>query len=165
MLEEVKNDPEAACYLNPKNGCNFAFPFPEYDGKKAGCISNFHEGERVDFFFSAPEDMQIFHENLSFHMHPRGGEAVNISTGCVYGENTLHSRLSHNGTYMRLYGQVYYNGQLHITAKCVYCECSSIFDKDEAFIIADIIDIWTDENPEQVKYYKEISKRIRETYI
>lgn len=43
MLEKHKDDPESGYYLNPENGCSFAFPYPAYDGKDVGGISNFHE--------------------------------------------------------------------------------------------------------------------------
>ena len=140
MLEKAASDPEAAYYLNPENSCSFAFPFPEYDGKKAGEITNFHEGERVDFFFSAPEGMQIFHSYIWFHTHPKGGEGVNIQTPCVYQNEATTSKMYYSTARMRLDTQKYYKGSLYITAKCIYCGESTIFDREEAFLIAEKID-------------------------
>lgn len=135
QLEKVKDDPEAAYYLNPKNGCSFAFPYPEYDGKEAGQISNFHEGEKAEpiILFLKREGSQTHHTRIAHHIHPKGGQGINLFCDCPYhsAENVPNN---FNDEFVRFYlnEQVYVNSELAISAQCIYCGQTNIFEAEEA---------------------------------
>lgn len=187
-LGALKNHPDssipgtdAKAYVDPKNNCNFAFPFPEYDGKGVGEISNFHQGSRVEFTFKFPKG-RGHHKDLVFHTHPRGAEGLNVFTPCPYDPNAKRSRVYDNEFEVyRLTTQHYYNGKLHVGGECAYCGCINIFDKEEAQIISNIImeevaelmdrsenEYYCESDRENYKkeaeYKKEIAKRIIDTY-
>lgn len=137
-LELHRGEPEANHYLNPKNKCSFAFPYPKYDGKKAGEISQFHEGERSEFIFTVPSTVECFHEQMSHHLHPKGGEGINVFYPCPYMEGAhVSTNFNKSNVRFRLMYQRYYNESLHITADCIYCGCSNIFSAEEAEIIVE----------------------------
>lgn len=120
-LEAVRHDEEAAIYLNPANACSFAFPFPEYDGKAVGEISNFHDGQRADYFFKLPKGCGI-HGTITHHIHPRGAEGINLFIPCPYsaGSNTSRNFNPEFETF-RLTSEKYENGKLRVLVECVYC--------------------------------------------
>lgn len=120
-LEAVRHDEEAAAYLNPENGCSFAFPFPEYDGKAVGEISNFHDGERADYFFKLPKGSGI-HGTITHHIHPKGAEGINLFIPCPYsaGSNTSRNFNPEFETF-RLTSEKYENGKIRVMVECVYC--------------------------------------------
>ena len=158
-LNEKGGDVEA--YLNPKNNCSFAFPFPEYDGKEVGEISNYHDDMRVNLHFFYPANRLSHHKKVLYQLKPQGVPMKNLYCECPqkYNEETKEGNI-----YFRLSEQVYFEGKLCITAECPYCENVNIFDKEEAEMICnDYFDHYS-ENPETQAYYSEIAKRIRATY-
>jgi len=160
MLEAVKSDPEAAYYLDPKNKCNFAFPFPEYDGKKVGEISNFHAG-RAEFFFEFAGD--AYHQDICTHLHPRGGAGINLFHPCPYNGGRSSANFKNVPTW-RLSRQVNIDGRLHIMAECIYCEAPNYFSKEEAATVCEWIETRKHSTEESRLYYLEIAKRIKQTY-
>lgn len=172
---------DAHYYINPENKCSFAFPFPEYDGKEIGEISNFHEGERVDFFFKFKGESH--HKEIVTHVHPKGGQGINIFSPCVYSDRAKISRNldTSKGETFRLTEQCFYNGELCICAECIYCGAKNIFSKEEAQelaqnIMQDAERLLKDSNnnyyhesdrkryKKESIYIKEIAKRILKTY-
>lgn len=169
QLEALKSEPEAAYYLKPENGCRFAFPFPEYDKRKVGEFSNFHEGERVDYFMKLPKSWGGHHGRISHHIHPRGGQGVNLFSPCPQSEQHNGSRFYGDHNVFRLNEQVYFEGKLHVSVTCIYCGEDNILTREEAEYIANEVENGKqygkyhkeDNTPE---YNREIAARIRATY-
>jgi hypothetical protein len=135
-LKEFRSESEAAYYLKPQNGCSFAFPFPEYDGKRAGEISNFHEGDRVDFLVSLPADkFNTFHNKISNHINVAGTQ-INVFSPCVYDGADTSTNFDKSRVKMYLKEQKYFNGSLHVVCTCACCGTSNILDLEEAVYIA-----------------------------
>lgn len=130
-------------YLNPKNCCSFAFPFPEYDGKGVGEISNFHHGERVDFIVTLPKDKingQSFHGSITHHVHPTGAAGLNLFFDCPHEENAnVRTSAGFDNTVEKFYlrTQTYVGGKLHVAGECIYCGTVNVFDDSEAIYIAE----------------------------
>lgn len=183
MLQKIaKNigESEAKWYIQPSNKASFAFPFPEYDGKNVGEITNFLYGNRAEFTFVVPSDIETFHKEIVDHIHPRGAEAINLFIPCPHSKESKHSNNFSGQQVFRLMEQKYYNETLHVVAECVYCNERNIFTKDEIELICNGIDKCADsteqweknrypKEPEghytkQAKRMREISKRMRETY-
>ena len=169
---------DVSYYLNKEQYISFAFPFPEYDGKRIGGISNFHEGQRVDFFFKFDGDG--CHDTICHHVHPKGGVGVNVFVPCPCSE---HSQTSNNfdkkaDQTFRLVSQINSekNGKLFIAAECIYCKTMNVFSKSEALQVAK--NILTDaqwfvryaktsnleDNVKKALYFKLIAERIILTY-
>ncbi len=183
MLEALSQDSEVRHYLDPLNKCSFAFPFPEYDGKQVGEISNFHEGQRVDFQIKIKkEGSQTFHKHIVHHVHPQGAEGVNLFCDCPYSGEEKRSRMSSGMIAFRLVDQIYYDSNLCIAGECVYCGERNIFSIDEAEEVCINLEqeaIFNDKEavrPDYVGYsnadthrdkaiyIREIIKRIKKTY-
>lgn len=167
MLKVLAQDPteqDSNYYTNPKNSCTFAFPFPAYDGKSIGQFSNFHDGERADFFFDLPSTIESHHTEISHHINPKGGQGVNLYTDCPSAGGKVFNNFHNAEVRYRLTGQVYFEGALCITAKCVYCEQTNIFSKEEAQLICEWIKTRKHSSKADEDYYTEIAKRIIETY-
>lgn len=168
MLKDLANyagEDEAGYYIDPKNNCTFAFPFPMYDGKKVGEFSNFHEGQRAEFFFDLPASIESHHGEIVHHVHPRGGAGINLFIDCPFGGGKAASHnLDKSTITYRLTNQIYYKGSLHIQAECIYCQERNIFSKEEAQIMCEWIESRKHDTEEQKAYYLEISKRIKATY-
>lgn len=136
MLQDISTDPEAAYYLNPKNACSFAFPFPEYDGLKVGEISNFHEGQRVEYFFKLPKGNGI-HGQIVHHVHPNGGEGINLFIDCPYTEGSKVSQnFKPDFETFRLMEECYNDGKLSVVCSCIYCEKRQILEPHEIELAA-----------------------------
>lgn len=135
QLENLKGEPEANYYLNPLNGCSFAFPYPEYDNKKAGKISNFHEGEKAEpvIIFLNKEKNQTHHKKIVHHIHPKGGQGINLFCDCPYhNKETVSSNFNDDSVRFYLNEQIYTGGQLSISGTCIYCGQENIFEAEEA---------------------------------
>jgi hypothetical protein len=136
QLEKFANEEEVQYYLDPKKGCSFAFPFPEYDNKEAGQISNFHEGERAEYFFSLPANTGL-HTQITHHIHPRGGEGINLFIDCPYKNPDIASRnFSKDFERFRLIEQGYHNEVLSVVVECVYCQQRQILEDKEVEMAA-----------------------------
>ena len=172
------HDSEVSHYLKPENKCSFAFPFPEYDNKEIGAISNFHEGQRV-FFPLYLSGFETFHGKITHHIHPRNAEGVNLFTDCPYRNENVSRNMNKSIEVFHLTTQVYYEGKLHIMGECAYCGERNVFSMEEAQIIASeilersdkLIKYWDnyppeqkEQNKKQSEYLREVSKRIIETY-
>ena len=181
-------DTEVSYYLDPANGCNFAFPFPAYDGKEVGQISNFHGDQRTNFYFSwkVPEGEVSHHKDIVQHLHPDGSDqgGINLWSPCP---STGKAKTSNNFDVTkeryRLETQVFYGGALAISARCVYCGCSNVFTIDEAILIVkDILDeakrliektkfvysersfTTKEQDIKEIEFLQQIAKRIMDTY-
>ncbi len=163
MLEDLNETTgDVAAYLNPEYKCSFPFPFPEYDGKKAGEISNFHEGERVELCFAFPANIESHHNKVLYQFKPKGVPMKNLYCECPQKYNDGAGK--HDTIYLRLTSQVWHGGTLKVQAECPYCKTKNILDKEEAEIIcANYFDKYSQDKETQA-YYSEIAKRIRETY-
>ena len=122
MLQDQAHigDPEINYYLDPSKGCNFAFPFPEYDGKKIGDITRFHE--KTNFVIKLPSSMESLHGRISHYVHPVGGAGINLFIPCPYSEGSQHSHnLDQDEISFYLIGTGFYEGQEAILVECMYC--------------------------------------------
>ena len=179
MLEDLKaknQEGEGRYYLEPKNGSSFAFPFPEFDGKKAGDISVFHKEEKDHFQIRVKrEGSQTHHKDLVFHKHPVGGQGLNFFCKCPYhSEENVSKNFSEEYVKFHLKYQQYFQNELAIAGDCIYCGCNNVFEKHEAeeaasylIIEADFIDAKENASPyekEQAELKREVAKRIIETY-
>ena len=131
MLEAIKSDPEAAHYLNPVNGCSFAFPFPEYDGKKVGEISNFHSDQRAEYYIFLKPGNSL-HKDIIHHVHPKMGQGINLFFPCPVSAESKHSR-NFDKSYetFRITDQAYVGGKLVMMVECIYCEQKQYLDETE----------------------------------
>lgn len=129
--QAAKGCKESQYYLNPENGCYFAFPFPEYDGKQIGEISTFHEP--TNFLIELPPSDNYFHGEIVHHIHPHGGAGVNLFIPCPHSDG---AKVSHNfdrskvGFY--LIGEGFYQGAPAVWVECIYCKKKQILDQTEA---------------------------------
>jgi uncharacterized protein involved in tolerance to divalent cations len=175
---------DVAGYLNTENYITFAFPFPEYDGKKIGEISNFHEGERIDYFFDFLNPKESVHKEITTHIHPKGGQGINLFTPCPHSDNSkVSNNFKKEVVTFRLVGQINErDGNLKIVAECIYCNTKNVFSKKEANQIIKVIKekaeraqksaTYTHHYHEseinrfkkEAEYNLEIAKRIKETY-
>ena len=166
MLENEHNldpsDGEVNYYLNPKNKCHFAFPFPKYDGKKIGEMSNFHKGDREEFTFSFETD-ESAHGTITHHVHPKGAQGINLFVPCPYTDEKVASRNFNKETKIfRLVGQHYFKGELLLTAECVYCKTLNVFSNEESLKLAEQLRKESEKLIKSAKnnYYHE-SERVR----
>lgn len=157
MLEAVKTDPEAAYYLDPKNKCSFAFPFPQYYGKKVGEISNFHEGDRAEQVVMLKRaGVESFHKQIVHHIHPRGGQGLNLFCDCPY-HNPEKVSKNFDDEFLRFYlrEQLYFNNELHVSGECIYCGEKNIFSAEEAQEIAVNLEgeaLWNEREAKRPEY-------------
>ena len=126
------NDDEINYYLNPKNKCSFAFPFPQYDGKQIGEISSFHDD--VQCFVHLPSTIDSVHTKITTHLHPKGGQGINLFMACPYdkvNKSDHSSNLDKSFITMRISGQGYFNDSLRVLATCIYCNQGQYLDEHE----------------------------------
>jgi len=168
-------------YLDPKQPIRFAFPFPEYDGKKIGEISNFHEDQRADFFFKWAGES--FHKEVINHIHPKGGQGVNLASNCP--QDITKERFNAINPDSHTYRLVYQindrqTGKLAIAAECIYCNTLNVFEEHEAYQITeqlleeadqyikrskyDDIYLTTKQLLDKAEYLQQIVGRILKTY-
>jgi len=172
------NDSEVKHYLKPENKCSFAFPFPRYDKKEIGQISNYHSDQRV-YFPIYLKGFETFHGKITHHIHPRNAAGVNLFMECPYNNPNVSSNLDKSYEVFHLTEQVYYNGSLHIMGECAYCGERNVFSKDEASLIVKeiqeraekLLKYWDNYPPDQQEQnklesddLKLIASRIIETY-
>lgn len=133
------SDEEVKHYINPKNKCSFAFPFPEWDNKKIGEISAFHDNIHCVIYL--PSEFNTHHGNITHHIHPRGGEGVNLFIPCPYKDETgeHHSRnLDKSKFGFQILGQKFQqDGSLAVMVECIYCKESQSLELHEAQAAAD----------------------------
>lgn len=58
---------DVAMYLKKENGCSFAFPFPEFKGKKVGEISQFHKKPEDKFWVTMDDGNKYSLEYLGYY--------------------------------------------------------------------------------------------------
>lgn len=156
--EADKGDIQSWHYIQPENGCTFAFPFPEYDKRRIGDISNFHSDQWMPFYFRFKG--KSFHKRVVTHMQPEGCPGVNVFSVCPQdreNEKRSCSQMGDSDTF-RLYGQCYHEGTLHVVGECPYCKALTIFDAEEAASIAGTVRQMNHSNA------NEIANRIEATY-
>lgn len=182
MLKKHKGDPEADAYMDPKNGCSFAFPFPEYDLKSVGEISNFHKGDMVEYVVSLPADQfETYHERMSHHLHPKGLPGFNVFFPCPYEAGSeVSTNFNKNEVKFYLKEQIYFDGKLAVLVECVCCGRRNVLELKESIYIAEQIKAQSDrykaqadncsltsecnELLEKAVYHSTIANRILETY-
>lgn len=187
MLQNEKSigDSEINHYLKPENKCSFAFPFPEYDGKKIGEISNFHEGDRVDFQIRIKKDgSNTFHQKIVHHIHPKGVAGINLFCDCPYhSSENVSKNFVGDEIVFNLKEQIYFQGNLHISGECVYCGETNVFDESEAIEVCENLKKESEQNlllskreeykntsnkdfhEKKAVYLMEVANRILATYI
>ncbi len=166
MLKTRSGDTEVSYYLDPKNRCTFAFPFPQWDKKAIGDVSNFHSDQWIPFYFKFKGESA--HKDIVTHLHPEGCHGVNVWSVCPQDRENEGRYVSTNmpdyDTF-RLYGQCYHNETLHIVGECPYCKQLSIFTKDEAALIVHNIRATIQNlHPTERDNATEIANRIESTY-
>ncbi len=182
MLKAHKGDKEADYYLNPSKGCSFAFPFPEYDGKQVGEISNFHEEDKVNFVISLPADkFQTYHDRMYTHISPKGVQGINVFFPCPYNGAETSSNFDESNVKLLLTEQMYVDGKLAAVAKCVCCGQRNILEDVEAVFVSEQIQeeaqrlqnqskldsYTTEEKTEKLKqanYLMKVASRLLKTY-
>lgn len=184
MIEALPTDAETKYYLNPKNKCMFAFPLPEFDNKKAGDISIFHKEQRDLTVIQINKKHKTFHGNITHHIHPVGGQGVNLFCDCPYHSTEKTSRFNDEMVKFYLKYQSYTGegNQIAIVGECIYCGETNVFEKHEAEEAANNLisqAIWNENEAKRPEYkgfvnadthrekaleLREIAKRILETY-
>jgi len=133
---KTPNDPEVNFYLDPKNKCHYAFPFPEYDYKGIGEITSFHPGERAEQIIMIKKNDQelTYHSKIVHHIHPKGGQGINLYCDCPY-HSPANVSQNFKDDYIRfnLNNHVQNSdGSMSISGECIYCGESNIFTQAEA---------------------------------
>ena len=133
MLEELKNpSADALHYLNKNSSC--AFPFPQFDDKECGEISQFHEGQKINFSINIPKEVTIFHDRIVHHIHPKGGAngGVNLFIPCPYeeGANTSNN-FDKDKKSVLLNWEMRKAKKSHIVCSCPYCGEENWFNDEE----------------------------------
>jgi hypothetical protein len=134
MIEALPTDAETKYYLNPKNKCMFAFPLPEFDNKKAGDISIFHKEQRDLTVIQINKKHKTFHGNITHHIHPVGGQGVNLFCECPYHSTEKTSRFNDETIKFYLKYETFTGEgeEMAIVGECIYCGETNIFEKHEA---------------------------------
>ena len=138
LQEELKKnytDSEIKSYLEPKNKSWFAFPYPEFDNKKIGEISIFHKENHELIILKISKTNKTHHKQIVTHLHPSGGQGINLFCDCPYHSTENVSR-NFNDDFIRFYlkyemftGE---NDNKAIVGECIYCGESNVFEKHEA---------------------------------
>lgn len=168
MLEKLVGDKEVDYYLDPKNNCSFAFPFPDYENKRIGEISNFHEDQKVDFVISIKNQGVTHHGRIIHTVHPKGGQQINLYSECPYSNPDLvSSNFDKSNVRFYLAEQMYYRGELAVKARCIYCGEPNILDPEEALEVSEniMLQVANETNVERSIYLTKISTEILNTYI
>ena len=135
MIEALAKDTETSYYLKPENKCFFAFPLPEFDGQKAGEISIFHKPENELIVIEIDKKHRTHHKQIVHHVHPAGGQGINLFCDCPYHNPETASRnFEHDKTKFYLKYQTFTGeGQeMAIVVECIYCKETNIFEEHEA---------------------------------
>lgn len=136
QLEDKRNtgDYEIREYLNPKNKCHFAFPYPEFDGKEIGDISIFHKEAHELIILEISKENKTFHKKIPFHTHPTGGQGINLFCDCPYhsAENVSRNFEGDIEKFYLRYEAMQEDGSSAIVGECIYCGEANIFEKHEA---------------------------------
>ena len=177
MIMRNKHDGDCSHYANPKNTCTFAFPFPEWDDKEIGEISNFHQDQWIPFYFNF--NGESHHKRMVFHSHPQGAPGVNIFAPCPQDRSAPADSVSANmpaHDTFRLSSTAFWDdGNMYIVGTCPYCGGLTLFNPDEAAQIVAGIRARTYrfysheagayiEDTKQRDYDREIARRIEEIY-
>lgn len=134
MIEALPKDTEANYYLNPENKAFFAFTLPEFDGKKAGEISIFHKPENELIVLEINKNSVTHHKQIIHHVHPAGGQGVNLFCDCPYHSTENTSRFNDETIKFYLKYQTFTGegDEMAIVGECIYCKETNIFEKHEA---------------------------------
>lgn len=144
-LEAYAGDPEADFYLDPKNACITAFPFPDFDGKKAGDYSVFSgHGERPKIAFPLI-DAESWH-----------------TADCSCSKKQIQV--------FEIYGESYHDdGERGVLVLCKECHMTQILSDDEArqacaYFVGVARDLFTQGYIEKAVYLRKIYDRIKEIH-
>ena len=134
MIEALPKDTETNGYLNPKNKAMFAFPLPEFDGKEAGEISIFHKEKRDLTVIEIDKNNNTFHGKIVHHVHPAGGQGINLFCDCPYHSTENTSRFNDETIkfYLKYQSFTGEGEEMAIVGECIYCNETNIFEKHEA---------------------------------
>lgn len=134
MIEALPKDTETNYYLNPENKAFFAFPLPEFDGKEAGEISIFHKPENELIVLEINKNNNTHHKPIVHHVHPAGGQGVNLFCDCPYHSTEKTSRFFDETIKFYLKYQTFTGEgeEMAIVGECIYCKETNIFEKHEA---------------------------------
>lgn len=135
MIEALPKETETNYYLNPENKCMFAFPLPEFDDKKAGEISIFHKEQKDLIIIEINKTNNTFHKKIVTHIHPVGGQGLNLFCDCPYHSNENVSKNFNEETIKFYLKYQCYTGEaeeMAIVGECIYCGETNIFEKHEA---------------------------------
>lgn len=134
MIEALPTDAETKYYLNPENKASFAFPLPEFDGKEAGEISIFHKPENELIVLEINKNSVTHHKKIVHHVHPAGGQGVNLFCDCPYHSTENTSRFNDETIKFYLKYQTFTGEgeEMAIVGECIYCKETNIFEKHEA---------------------------------
>lgn len=134
MIEALPKDTETSGYLNPINKASFAFPLPEFDGKEAGEISIFHKPENELIVLEINKNSFTHHKKIVHHVHPAGGQGVNLFCDCPYHSTENTSRFNDETIKFYLKYQTFTGegDEMAIVGECIYCKETNIFEKHEA---------------------------------
>lgn len=158
MLEAFKlkypTDIETKRYLNPKNKCLFAFPYPEFDNKEVGEISIFHMEPKDLQIIEIDKTNKTFHKKIVHHVHPVGGQGINLFCDCPYHSTENVSRNFSEETikfYLEYQTFTGVGDEMAIVGECIYCGETNVFEPHEAEEVAKNLNKQAEWNEEQSK--------------
>ena len=133
MLENLKQKNSDVKHYLKGEGISCAFPFPEYDDKECGEISQFHSDQKIFFSIEIPKDLKIYHSKVSHHLHPREGinGGVNVYFECPYENENISTNFDKNKISLLLEYEYRKEGKGHIQCTCPYCDEQNYFDIEE----------------------------------
>ena len=142
---------DAKDYLSQNSFC--AFPFPDYDKKQCGEISQFHSGERVEFPVYMPEGIEVYHSTVQVEVKGRHNAPKKImNVDCP--DTGKHSSI------LFLDWQIKKEGILYPMAVCPYCGQMSYFNNDE---VKKIVEYNTEDAKKEFQYKSNtLDKSIKE---
>jgi len=135
MIENLQQDSETRSYLNPTNKAHFAFPYPEFDNQNAGDISIFHKPNNELLVLEIDKKHRTHHKQIVHHIHPSGGQGLNLFCDCPYhsnenvSKNFTHETVKFYLKYQTFTGE---SDKMAIVGECIYCGESNIFEEHEA---------------------------------
>ena len=164
QLQNITNKcTEINYYLNPANKCQFAFPFPEYKHKEAGEISNFHEGQKVDFVIQLDAENQSWHENIYTHVHPKGCSGQNLISECPQKETPRRMPTNKNSFYLR---SLSFDKEqnLVVGVECCYCQRVNILDEAELLSVMKSLETENELLSKESRYFTEEQRKTKIDY-
>lgn len=191
MLENLKVlSYDSNYYLDKTKGIYCAFPFPEYDTKECGEISQFHDDLKIHFTIDIPTVVELHHGSITHHIHPRGGAngGVNMFFPCPYTPGgDISTNFDRARTSINLNWEYRKDGCSYIMGSCPYCNSENYFSKEEAEsiihynvppldrrhkLLTELINSNPDnirtssykEELKQIDYKKEVFNRIKKIY-